>query len=662
MQALAQKQNATRQQASFSPARPVARAAEQRRSEIEDLQRTIGNQAVLRLLRAHATGSAAQPGAAGTTTFASALRPNLSAASMPSTLLRSAPRLTLQAKLTVNTPGDVYEQEADRIADQVIRMPEPVAATPPISPGSGSGEHLQRSCACGGTCADCTAHGEEQLQQHVQRKEAPAIRWHSGHAAPGGAFEAPASVYEVLRSPGEPLDAATRTFMEPRFGRDFTGVRVHAGTNAARSALQVRAQAYTVGQHIVLDREAHAPGSTAGRQLLAHELTHVVQQSNQPAVFPTPAAGRGISATSIGSPRVQRQGRHFAPGTREVTIEVPWKADPDKFYFRLMDAILASKAFRGALPEDFTYASSRETPLQIMAYKFHENYEMNHAGIKNGERIKLQFSAAYDPDKETFISKRLAVIVKPAPEPPPQPAPSPEHKDPEPAKPPCAPLPKATGGKKCKFYVYDSTLSGLLGMAWKRGAIADAKLRSATYAIPSGESMEEMLYNVLYQFAELDCACTDEIQFWGHGSRGNGAWISGSSKGATTQIETSSFDIPDIEKFGDNPKMPGYQEWESKLSTFQRRLMILRRTICDSDSTIYYRSCQAFQGEEGKKFAKASSDFWRCEVAGHTKNIGLSQPGKHVLPVCQDPDWPDEEGAEARAKKDKQKLLETKPR
>jgi hypothetical protein len=98
----------------------------------------------------------------------------------------------------------------------------------------------------------------------------------------------PPIVDEVLRSPGRPLDAATRAFMEPRFGHDFSQVRVHADPRAAKSARAVNAMAYVVGQDIVFDAGRYAPGRIAGRRLLAHELAHVVQQGPAP-IYQAPA-------------------------------------------------------------------------------------------------------------------------------------------------------------------------------------------------------------------------------------------------------------------------------------------------------------------------------------------------------------------------------------
>jgi hypothetical protein len=85
-------------------------------------------------------------------------------------------------------------------------------------------------------------------------------------------------VAEILRSPGQPLDIGTRAFMEPRFGYDFSQVRVHTDVKATESARAVNALAYTVGRHVVFDARQYAPGTSDGRRLIAHELAHVLQQ------------------------------------------------------------------------------------------------------------------------------------------------------------------------------------------------------------------------------------------------------------------------------------------------------------------------------------------------------------------------------------------------
>jgi hypothetical protein len=96
------------------------------------------------------------------------------------------------------------------------------------------------------------------------------------------AHHVPPIAHDTLRSPGQPLDQTSRAVMEPRFGRDFSSVRIHTDARAAESASAVNALAYTVGQNVVFGGGQYAPGTLAGQRLLAHELTHVVQQSSGP--------------------------------------------------------------------------------------------------------------------------------------------------------------------------------------------------------------------------------------------------------------------------------------------------------------------------------------------------------------------------------------------
>jgi hypothetical protein len=170
------------------------------------------------------------------------------------TPLHSKASIRLQAKLRVNAPEDVYEQEANSVAEQVMSMPE---------------EKLQGTCGCD-TCSECQGKqtGRERLQtKHAGEPEAEEV-------------EAPPIVHEVLRSPGRPLNPSTREFMESRFGHDFSHVRVHADGRAAESARAVNALAYTVGRNVVFGAGQYQPGTSEGKRLLAHELAHTVQQSN----------------------------------------------------------------------------------------------------------------------------------------------------------------------------------------------------------------------------------------------------------------------------------------------------------------------------------------------------------------------------------------------
>lgn len=132
---------------------------------------------------------------------------------------------------------------------------------------------LQRKCACGGTPGPT---GECEACR--QKREAAELRRATSHTAVVNTV--PPIIDEVLRSPGQPLDDVTRAFMEPRFGHDFSRVRVHTDAKAAESARAVNALAYTVGQDVVFGMGQYVPGTGMGQRLLAHELTHVVQQGN----------------------------------------------------------------------------------------------------------------------------------------------------------------------------------------------------------------------------------------------------------------------------------------------------------------------------------------------------------------------------------------------
>ena len=161
----------------------------------------------------------------------------------------------LQTKLTINQPGDQHEQEADRVAEQVMRMPDPDI-------------RLQRKCSC-----DASSSGPcEQCGAPLIQRRATAVDTSSSAAAP-------AIVHDTLHSSGQALDLSTRAFFEARFKQDFGHVRVHTDKQAATSAEQISARAYTVGRDIVFGSGEYSPRTMMGQQLLAHELAHVVQQS-----------------------------------------------------------------------------------------------------------------------------------------------------------------------------------------------------------------------------------------------------------------------------------------------------------------------------------------------------------------------------------------------
>ncbi|HVZ42153.1 MAG TPA: DUF4157 domain-containing protein [Candidatus Kapabacteria bacterium] len=178
---------------------------------------------------------------------------------------------TVQPKLTVNAPGDAFEQEADRVADHVMRMPAPGGATPAseapgVAASSGTAPHVQRACAaCGGGASQV-----EEEEGMMQAKESP-----------GGTprvSDATAGRISSMRGGGEPLDRSVRERLEPRFGHDFGNVRIHRDAGAAQAARDVSARAFTVGGDIAFASGEYAPHTSTGMRLLAHELTHTIQQ------------------------------------------------------------------------------------------------------------------------------------------------------------------------------------------------------------------------------------------------------------------------------------------------------------------------------------------------------------------------------------------------
>jgi uncharacterized protein DUF4157 len=217
-----------------------------REHPLHHLQSIVGNRAVLWMLQTQAEEADVGLTAAAPSCFEHDF------SQMP---IRPPAVGAVQTQLGSSKPGDEYEREADRLSAQVMHMPE---------------RQLQHAWACGGGCPKCRA---EQSGRGPERLQAKRVQ-------PSNQQQTliPPIVHDALRSPGEPLDRTTRAFMESCFGHDLSQVRVHADSSAVHSARALNALAYTVGQHVVFGAGQYKMGSTEGRKLLAHELTHVVQQ------------------------------------------------------------------------------------------------------------------------------------------------------------------------------------------------------------------------------------------------------------------------------------------------------------------------------------------------------------------------------------------------
>ena len=284
---------------------------------------------------------------------------------------RSAQRvlapLVIQPKLTIGAPDDVYEKEADAVAEQVMLAQTSLAATgasrsdddrsdPHSLAQQGARQRsaqrsplhripirtlqqtlgnralrrllqqtlsapavpeLSRKCALGG-------ESKEESAECSKKRHAPQ---RSSASADDAGLEAPPIVEHVLASPGQPLAESARRELEPGFGHDFSAVRVHDDSQAADSAAAINALAYTVSNHIAFGTNQYAPGTRDGNRLLAHELTHTIQQtegtslrvqtapeislqSDAPVAGPTPAAAGPVDQEppSGGCPPTKQKG------------------------------------------------------------------------------------------------------------------------------------------------------------------------------------------------------------------------------------------------------------------------------------------------------------------------------------------------------------------
>ncbi len=226
----------------------------------------------------------------------------------------------IQPRLTVGAAHDSYEQEADRVAQQVMTTaPEPRAAVQ----RAGEEEDIQTKPLIS-TISRLVQRQEDEeevqlypMQRHEEEEDIQA------KADLLNSFDAGEDVEQAIhasKGSGNPLPEDTLKFMEGQFGADFDGVRIHNDSSAAQLNRQVGAQAFTHGSDIYLGEGKYNPSSSDGKQLLAHELTHTIQQGGirQNKVQP-----KTIQRTLLGEPKVPVGGkvnRHMPGGDVEYTV------------------------------------------------------------------------------------------------------------------------------------------------------------------------------------------------------------------------------------------------------------------------------------------------------------------------------------------------------
>ncbi|MBN2005843.1 MAG: DUF4157 domain-containing protein [Anaerolineae bacterium] len=214
----------------------------------------------------------------------------------------------IQTQMSVSQPGDAFELEADRVADEVMRMPAQ-ATPPPLPPNDGDAndDHGNQGNSLPGAVF------------RLRNAITPLAQRAGGNDADRGISPQVEGQVAGLRGGGAPLPQSERDFFEPRLGADLSQVRVHTGSVAVQTSRDLNARAYTVGSDIAFNAGEYQPGSSAGRRLMAHELTHVIQQTG--ATPPAPHTVQEEPAVALRpAQEIQRQGDTppLPPGTAGI--------------------------------------------------------------------------------------------------------------------------------------------------------------------------------------------------------------------------------------------------------------------------------------------------------------------------------------------------------
>ncbi|MBD2336006.1 DUF4157 domain-containing protein [Calothrix sp. FACHB-156] len=188
----------------------------------------------------------------------------------------------IQARLTVGKANDVYEQEANRVADTVMRMPD--------SPVQSSLEERKEETAQMKPLMAITPLVQRQPQEENQEENAQMLQLAQAQESASATPEVSPNLegdIQAMRGNGQPLDDSTRGFFEPRFGYNLGDVRIHKDASANKAARELNAEAFTIKKDIFFNAGRYDPQSSQGKWLLAHELTHTVQQQPPPTASPT---------------------------------------------------------------------------------------------------------------------------------------------------------------------------------------------------------------------------------------------------------------------------------------------------------------------------------------------------------------------------------------
>lgn len=341
MRKFAQEHSQAQEKDSVKFARPGLAASIQGREvhPIPHLQRTTGDQAVLRMPRSQREKSDVSLSRTPLRTDRSFGR------------IRVFPKRAPSGALRIGSPSDSLEREADLTADQVMQMGPRGVINSPIRRDA-EAETVRRTTYSPITMAEGTIVDENE--EPVEEDEEPILQTKAETGSAVAAGPATSTLVEaVVRRPGDALPDATRAFMESRFGYDFSRVRIHADGSAAAAAESVNARAFTKGGSIVFARGQYSPHSQAGRWLLAHELTHVVQQEKSPAL------AADDSSSGVSTPGLRITSRDRSPTLRRVRWSTARDTGRDSYPW-------------GTGPKGDVYAVETDAGNRIAAWKPHD--------------------------------------------------------------------------------------------------------------------------------------------------------------------------------------------------------------------------------------------------------------------------------------------------
>ncbi|HMG13848.1 MAG TPA: DUF4157 domain-containing protein, partial [Saprospiraceae bacterium] len=224
---------------------------------------------------------------------------------------------TVQMKMTVNKPGDKFEREADNMAEKIMRMPDSNSSSKEDKIQRQSDDKLQKK-------EEDKIQKANTKEDNLQKKEENKIQRNGSESAPAVNANTQSAIQNKTAGGGQPLSNDVRNYMEPRFGADFSNIRVHNDAESAGLSNQLSARAFTYKNNVFFSRDQYQPGTGEGKQLLAHELTHTIQQGH--AVQRSPQV-----STTTTPPPLQRLGMqdaldyfadkaYYIPGFRMLTI------------------------------------------------------------------------------------------------------------------------------------------------------------------------------------------------------------------------------------------------------------------------------------------------------------------------------------------------------